>query len=381
MVAPPSPDWPWLSRRQRQGLSRRQLLASGLRLGGSAIGAGLLAACRPIPRTTLLYSRGELPEAWLQRLPPGWQGKPLAGPSAVTAAAGEAALLQLGDGWATDLPPHRLAPLGEGVAAALAGLDPIAAPATRLFGPADGPALAFPWAFGTWVLLLRNRADLLARRAEGWRLLLDPSLRRRLVLPSSPRLVIDLAARQLAEGRGALPVAAEDQGFSGELLSGQFPAQLPGQLRRLRQQALAFDEPTGLNLLLAGDADAAVVPSQRVVPLLRRDPRLSAFLPASGSPLWWNLLLRPANSAAPAPAAWLALLAEPRLLERLLAGGWLPPLPRARLAPALARWPAAVAELLLPPAAVLARCSNLPPLTPSQRQQLQALWDGSAPLG
>ncbi|MFO7630234.1 MAG: hypothetical protein R6W06_12115 [Prochlorococcaceae cyanobacterium] len=380
MVAPPSPDRPWLS--------RRQLLDRGLRLGGSAIGAGLLAACRPIPRTTLLYSRGELPEAWLQRLPPGWQGKPLAGPSAVAAAAGEAALLQLGDGWATDLPPHRLAPLGEGVAAALAELDPIAAPAMRLFGPADGPALAFPWAFGTWVLLLRNRADLLARRAEGWRLLLDPSLRRRLVLPSSPRLVIDLAARQLAEGPGALPVAAED-------------GRLSAQLRRLRQQALAFDEPTGLNLLLAGDADAAVVPSQRVVPLLRRDPRLSAFLPASGSPLWWNLLLRPANSTAvastavasaavasaavastaPLPAAWLALLAEPRLLERLLAGGWLPPLPRARLAPALARWPAAVAELLLPPAAVLARCSNLPPLTPSQRQQLQALWDGSAPLG
>lgn len=376
MVAPSPPDRPWLS--------RRQLLDRGLRLSGSAIGAaGLLAACRPSPRATLLYSRGELPEAWLRRLPSGWQAKPLAGPSAVAAAAATAALLQLGDGWATALPPQRLAPLGEGAAAALAGLDPIAAPATRLFGPGEGPALAFPWAYGTWVLLLRNRADLLARRVEGWRLLLDPSLRRRLVLPSSPRLVIDLAARQLAEEPGGLPLPADDQLLPGQRLS--------GQLRRLRQQALAFDELTGLNLLLAGDADAAVVPSQRVVPLLRRDPRLSAFLPASGSPLWWNLLLRPAASTAAAgtaaastaapSAAWLALLAEPRLLDLLLAGGWLPPLPRARLAPALARWPAAVAELLLPPAAVLARCSNLPPLTPSQRQQLQALWNGSAPLG
>ncbi|MEB3184727.1 MAG: hypothetical protein VKM97_02465 [Cyanobacteriota bacterium] len=359
------------------GLSRRQLLAQGLQLAAGAAGAGLLAGCRPIPRATLLHGRGELPQAWLQRLPAPWRAQVLDTPAAVLAARSRAQLLQLGDGWASSLAPAGLAPLGPTAAAALSGLDPeLAAAPSRLFRPAGSPALAFPWAFGTWVLLLRNRPDLLARRQEGWRLLLEPSLRGRLVLPSSPRLVIELAARQLAEASSAAA--------PGALASGapQFPGpQSPGldaQLRQLRAQALAFDDVDGLNLLLAGDAEAAVVPSQRAVPLLRRDQRLAAFLPASGSPLWWNLLLRPAGSATPPPAAWLEALAEPPLLERLIAGGWLPPLPRSQLAPLLARWPAAVAALLLPPAPVLARCSNLAPLSAAERATLQALWDGSA---
>jgi hypothetical protein len=31
--------------------------------------------------------------------------------------------------------------------------------------------------------------------------------------------------------------------------------------------------------------------------------------------------------------------------------------------------------LLLPPPDLLARCTNLPPLTPTERQGLQLLWD------
>ena len=44
-------------------------------------------------------------------------------------------------------------------------------------------------------------------------------------------------------------------------------------VQRLRRQALACDEANGLNLLLAGEADAAVLPARRVLPLLR-PPRL-----------------------------------------------------------------------------------------------------------
>jgi hypothetical protein len=63
------------------------------------------------------------------------------------------------------------------------------------------------------------------------------------------------------------------------------------------------------------------------------------------------------------------------LLDRLLAAGWVPPLPEKHLQPALARWPERLRPLLLPPAAVLARCSSLPPLAAPQQQRLQVLWD------
>lgn len=122
----------------------------------------------------------------------------------------------------------------------------------------------------------------------------------------------------------------------------------PERLRRLRRSALAYDERDGLSLLLTGEAEAAVLPRQRVVGLLRRDPRLQVLLPESGSPLSWNLLLRPAGPHPEPPLEWLGEALEPPAAGP--AGGGLgAALPRDQLQRALADFPAAVAALLLPP--------------------------------
>jgi hypothetical protein len=101
-------------------------------------------------------------------------------------------------------------------------------------------------------------------------------------------------------------------------------------------------------------------------------------LPESGSPLIWSLLLRPAAKAA-LPQEWLASILKPPLLNRLLAKGWVPPLPAERLALALAAWPGPTARLLLPPPAVLARCTSLAPFSEPERRQWQQLWDRATP--
>jgi hypothetical protein len=345
-----------------------QLLAMGAALGGSSA----LGGCRSAEASgVLLSARGELPAAWLKTLPAPWRFRPFDTPAALLAAAEgpgrgtEALLLSLGDGWAGQLDAEQLHPFE--APALLGRLAPWAQAPSRLFRPEGAPALAYPWAFGTWLLLLRNRPDLRRRQAEGWSLLLDPSLRRRLVLPSSPRLVIALACRQLGLATDAAALV---------------DPRLPAQLRRLVGQAVALDERDGLNLLLAGDAEAAVLPSHRVIPLLLRDPRLEAVLPAGGSPLWWQLLLRPLSSSPlaadpPLPLEWLRDGLELPMLDRLLAGGWVPPLPAEALAPALARWPERLRPLLLPPAAVLARCTSLDPWDAATRQGWQQLWDGA----
>jgi hypothetical protein len=325
------------------GLSRRTLL----RLG-AASALTLLAGCDR-QETLLLASRGDLPAAWARRLPNPWRSQLLEDPAQVLAraAAARTGLLQLSDGWAAELGPADLQPIG--TPALIERLTPMAAPLARLHGPAGAGPLAFPWSYGPWVLVLRSRPDLARRRAEGWDLLLDPSLDGRLVLPSSPRVTIALVG--------------ED----------------PERLRRLRRAALAYDERDGLSLLLTGEAEAAVLPRQRVVGLLRRDPRLQVLLPESGSPLTWNLLLRPAGPHPEPPLEWLGEALEPPLLPALLAGGWVPPLPRDQLQRALADFPAAVAALLLPPQPVLERCFSLAPLTAVERAALQRLWDGAAP--
>jgi hypothetical protein len=337
-------------------LSRRQLLQLG-------VAAGLLAACRPANGPELLLVEGELPAAWLKQLPVPWRSRALADPAAVQRAGFAAeggrpapgpGLVALSDGWASGLDRARLQSFG--APRLWARLAPFSAGVARLFGPAGGPAeLAFPWAYSPWVIALRNRPDLVARREQGWSLLLDPSLRGRLVLPSSPRISL-------------------------EIVQGDFQ-----QLERLRAQALAYDDRDGLSLLLSGDAEAALLPLQRLIPLLRRDQRLAVIWPDSGAPLSWQLLLRPAPSQAqagqepPPPLEWLGAVLEPSLLEPLLAKGWVPPLPQAVLAPVARRFPEAMAALLLPGDALLGRCWSLPPLTLAQQLAQQNLWDAAAP--
>ncbi|WP_242036160.1 hypothetical protein [Cyanobium sp. FACHB-13342] len=168
--------------------------------------------------------------------------------------------------------------------------------------------------------------------------------------------------------------------ISLEIVKGDF-----AQLERLRAQALAYDDRDGLSLLLSGNAEAAVLPLQRLIPLLRRDQRLAVIWPESGAPLSWQLLLRPAPAPAQAgqaslpPLEWLGAVLEPSLLESLLAKGWVPPLPQAVLAPVARRFPAAMAALLLPGDALLDRCWSLPPLTLAQQLAQQNLWDAAAP--
>jgi putative spermidine/putrescine transport system substrate-binding protein len=332
---------------------RRCVLQLGLASAGGLLLPGLLGGCRRGDAPLLLAPEGELPLPWLKRLPAPWQRRAVAGPAEVLAslvASGDPAigpdLLALPDGWASGLSPAQLQPLA--LPQLLEQLSEAAQPLSRLYRGEGSAALAFPWAFSPWVLALRSQPELAKRAAEGWDLLLDPSLRQKLVLPSSPRVCM-------------------------ALVGGDFE-----RLRALRANALAYDDANALNLLLSGAAVAAVVPLRRLIPLLRRDQRLQVLLPASGAPLSWQLLLRVAGGEPP-PLDWLQAVLEPPLLPRLLAAGWVPPLPRRRLAAALADFPPALAQLLLPAEPLLRRCWSLPPLDLRQSLALQTLWDAAAP--
>ena len=331
-------------------LSRRRLLQLGV-----GAGAGLLAACRSAPGPELLLAEADLPAAWLKQLPAPWRTRQVADAAAVQKAVRELGqrpapgLVALSDGWASGLSRQQLQSFE--APRLWARLAAFSAPVARLYAPPAAGQLAFPWAYSPWVIALRSRPDLAARRQEGWQLLLDPSLRGRLVLPSSPRISL-------------------------EIMGGDFE-----RLERLRAQALAYDDRDGLNLLLSGDAEAAVLPLQRLIPLLRRDQRLVVIWPDSGAPLSWQLLLRPAGAAqsAPPPLEWLGAVLEQPLLEQLLARGLVPPLPQADLAPVARRFPESMAALLLPGDALLGRCWSLPPLSLPEQLAQQNLWDAAAP--
>ena len=115
-------------------------------------------------------------------------------------------------------------------------------------------------------MLFRNGSAWLEAAQGGWDVLLDPTLAGRVVLPASPRFVIDLADR-----------------LGGE-----------EALRRLRAQLLTMDDRQATSWLLKGEARVVVLPLQRCMALLRQDPRLRAVLPTR----WRSVALDGAGASA-----------------------------------------------------------------------------------
>ena len=214
---------------------------------------------------------GVLPKPWADALPKPWR---------LTLAPAQqdwtpddqarADLLVIGDGWldvhsADTLQPIASEPLRrqlDGQAEALLGE----------LGALQDRVL--PLAVSPWVMLLRDEP---AMTQEGWPLLLDSSVAGRVVLPASPRLVMSLA-EHLGGGQA---------------------------LSALRRQALTYDDRQATNWLLKGEAKVVVLPLNRCIALLGRDPRLRAVLPGSGAPLHWTVLLRPEASREPVPQSWV----------------------------------------------------------------------------
>ena len=211
--------------------------------------------------------------------------------------------------------------------------------------------MVLPVGVSPWVLLFRNGAEWAEAAKAGWDVLLQPSLAGQVILPASPRWVIDLADR--CGGDAAL--------------------------HRLRQQLLTMDDRRATNWLLKDRARVVVLPLQRCMSLLRRDPRLTAVIPDSGAPLHWTLLVRPKETREPLPQAWVDMAWTSPLRRTLLLNGWRAPLEAEAMEMERPDLPKPWRDLLLPPASLWERCWSLPPLTAEERLVLQDRWRDSAP--
>ena len=311
-----------------------------------ATGTVLLAGCRPATASpTLMAPAGVLPKPWAEALPKPWRLTLAPSQQDWTPAdQARADLLVMGDGWLAAHPVETLQPIAaeplrrqlDRQAKAL--LDDLGALQDRVL----------PLAVSPWVMLMRDDS---AVEQEGWPLLLDSALAGRVVLPASPRLVMSLA----------------DHLGGGQSLSA------------LRRQALTFDDRQATNWLLKGEARVVVLPLNRCITLLRRDPRLRAVLPASGAPLHWTVLLRPEASREPIPQSWVEQGWREPLRRRLVQLGWRAPISSSGLMADQNALSARLRPLLFPSADTWSRCWSLPPLLPQDRSALDERWRDSAP--
>lgn len=213
-------------------IGRRDLLKLGVFVGTSSI----LSSCGFVSSRPLISASPEiLPQKWRRVLPSPWVYKPLASSLGKhpykNLIPTKTDLLVLGDGWLSDLPKNLLKPL---VSPRLRErLDPQAI--TFLGGLGDDLASrVLPIGVSPWVLLFRNGEDWIKEAELRWDVLLDDDLKRRVVLPQSPLLIMTIA----------------DQMETSDALL------------KLRGQAIATDDRHAINWLLQGDAKVAVIPLQ-----------------------------------------------------------------------------------------------------------------------
>lgn len=344
-----------------QSLTRRQLLTT-IGVGVGATAALRLWRAQPLGQRQgqrLLYVKDQGPKAWLQQLPKPWtaQSRPSLEHLVADLQTEAVDLAMVGEAWLPQLRP-RLQPFGS--PELLQPLLKAARDPAVLGGGVTAAPVALPWAFGSWVMVFRNRSAWAERsRREGWSLLAAAELQDAWILPASPRVVMALVLQSLGRSPNTMNLS---------LVPG-LAARLAAVVRRAR----AFDSRHSLTRLVNGHGSAAVVPSWTVIPHLLRDQRLVAVRPTTSPPLLsWQVLVRP-RRAGPIPKPWLQAGTKGELLSALLQAGFCPPLPMGALQPQLARQPAAT--LLHPGDQTMAQAETLQPLTPEHRTQIQQVWD------
>ena len=324
-------------------IDRRKFLQLGLMAG-----LGGLYSCSSANVSSILTApKGVLPKSLIRQLPTSWRFKRFKTSSSnipfSNNAFKETDLIAFDDGWINNLPSNYLQSIN---------LD-------QLNFPLDQKSRNFYFSFSNelsnlflpigvspWVMLFRNGARWISSAKQSWNVLLDNSLKGKVLLPASPRLIISLSKN--IDNVSILP--------------------------DLINQTKIFDDQNALNWLVSGEVRVAVIPLSRCLRALRSDQRLSIALPNVGAPLNWTLLARPISSKSSIPIKWIEKTLTFPLIGQLLSEGWIPPMSRSKSIMANELLPNRYREIIFPSDEVWEKCWSLSPLTLEEDQRLLALW-------
>ncbi|WP_320664069.1 ABC transporter substrate-binding protein [Prochlorococcus sp. MIT 1223] len=257
-------------------------------------------------------------------------------------------LLVVQDGWIKRLPSSNLLPIAS--EAFSKNLSNKAKDYLKKLGP-DYQNKLLPIGVTPWVMIFRNGEQLIDKARKSWSVLLDPKLKGQIIFPKSPRLLLSITDK------------------IGD----------PEQLTIIKSQIKIYDDMNAMNWLLSGKAKVAILPLQRCIASLIRDSRLSAILPETGAPLNWSLLARPFSSQTLPPLPWLTNSTKTPLSTRLLAKGWIPPIPYIELVEQKDFIRSDFQSAILPSYEVWEKCWPILPLTQEEEKSLERRWRNSIP--
>ena len=152
----------------------------------------------------------------------------------------------------------------------------------------------FPIGVIPYAVIIKNNKDLIYEASNSWDFLLAEKLKGKIIFPQSLRILISISKR-ISE---------------------------KNSLRKLKEQAMLFEDKNSINWLINSNASVAIVPFSLCEKYLRVDSRLSMVFPNKGVPLMWNFLLTKSKINNRVLIDWIKSLEKRSTIDQLAYQGW-----------------------------------------------------------
>jgi len=210
----------------------------------------------------------------------------------------------------------------------------------------DQRSKLFPIGLVPYTIIIKNNKQLINSARTSWDFLLSKKLTGKIIFPQSPRIIFSIAKKINSSN----------------------------SLKKLKNQAMLFDDKNMLNWLINSDACVAIVPYSLCSKYLKIDPRLSLVFPSQGVPLMWHFILSRSNLNKAILIKWIKSLENKLIVDKLVSQGWYLPFKNDYLQ-------SKYKSEMLPISGPSQKCWNnswsFPVLTNKQKINLKNFWNQS----
>jgi len=204
----------------------------------------------------------------------------------------------------------------------------------------------FPIGVVPYTIIIKNNKELINSARTSWDFLLSKKLTGKIIFPQSPRIILSIAQKINSSN----------------------------SLKKLKSQAMLFDDKNMLNWLINSDACVAIVPYSLCSKYLKIDPRLSLVFPSQGVPLMWHFLLRRSNLNSAKLIKWIKSLENESIVDKLASQGWYLPFNSEYFQ---SKYKSDILSLSGPSQKCWDNSWSFPLLTDKQKIKLKNSWDDS----
>jgi len=204
----------------------------------------------------------------------------------------------------------------------------------------------FPIGVVPYTIIIKNNKELINLARTSWDFLLSKKLTGKIIFPRSPRIILSIAKKINSSN----------------------------SLKKLKSQAMLFDDKNMLNWLINSDACVAIFPYSLCSKYLKIDPRLSLVFPSQGVPLMWHFLLSRSNLNNEILIKWIKSLENRSIVDKLVNQGWYLPFNSDYLQ---SKYKSEMSTISGPSKKCWENSWSLPVLTNEQKINLKSYWNES----